>query len=58
MRQPIDRYDGVAQSFHWLVVLLVVAQYATKLLPGRVRVAEREATERVAPGDRPDDPCC
>ena len=28
-----DRYDGVAQSLHWLVLLLVVAQYATKLLP-------------------------
>lgn len=28
-----DRYDGVAQSFHWLVVLLVVAQYATKWVP-------------------------
>jgi len=30
MKQAVDRYDGVAQSFHWLVVLLVVAQYATK----------------------------
>ena len=34
MRRAGDRYDGVAQSFHWLVVLLVVAQYATKWLPG------------------------
>ena len=34
LRQAIDRDDAVAQSFHWLVVLLVVAQYATKWLPG------------------------
>lgn len=33
MRQPVDRYDGVAQFFHWLVVLLIVAQYTTKWLP-------------------------
>jgi cytochrome b561 len=33
MREGSDRYDGVAQSFHWLVVLLVIAQYATKWLP-------------------------
>ncbi len=33
MRQAVDRYDGVAQSFHWLVVLLVIAQYATKWPP-------------------------
>ena len=33
MSKSIDRYDGVAQSFHWVVVLLVVAQYATKWLP-------------------------
>ncbi len=33
MRSAVDRYDGVAQSFHWLVVLLVVAQFATKWLP-------------------------
>ena len=43
MRQAIDRYDGVAQSFHWLVVLLVVAQYATKWLPsGLVFLSERQ----------------
>lgn len=34
MSKPIERYDGVAQSFHWVVVLLVFAQYATKWLPG------------------------
>jgi cytochrome b561 len=33
MRPAVDRYDGVAQSFHWVVLLLVVAQYATKWLP-------------------------
>ena len=30
---PPARYDGVAQSFHWLVVLLVALQYASKWLP-------------------------
>lgn len=29
-----DRYDGVAKTFHWVVVVLVVVQYATKWLPG------------------------
>jgi len=33
MKQAVDRYDGVAYSFHCVVVLLVVAQYATKWLP-------------------------
>lgn len=33
MSPAAERYDGVAQSFHWVVVLLVVAQYATKWLP-------------------------
>ena len=33
MRIVADRYDGVAKSFHWLVVLLVVVQYATKWVP-------------------------
>ena len=28
-----SRYNGVAQSFHWLVVLAVIAQYATKWVP-------------------------
>ena len=32
-RADTQRYDGVAQSFHWLVVLLVIAQYATQWLP-------------------------
>lgn len=29
-----DSYDGVAKTFHWIVVVLVVLQYATKWLPG------------------------
>lgn len=33
VRAGADRCDGVAQSFHCLVVLLVVAQYATKWVP-------------------------
>ena len=33
MSPAAERYDGVAQSFHWVVVLLVVAQYTTKWLP-------------------------
>ncbi len=33
MRPAVDRYDGVAQSFHGLVLLLIVTQYATKWLP-------------------------
>ena len=28
-----ERYDAVQRSFHWLVVLLVMAQFATKWLP-------------------------
>ena len=28
----LRRYDPVAQTFHWLVVLLLLAQYATKLV--------------------------
>ena len=33
--QPVaspQRYDAVARTFHWLVVLLLVAQYVTKLI--------------------------
>ncbi len=30
---PVERYDGVAQAFHWTVMALVVLQYATKWLP-------------------------
>jgi len=29
-----ERYNGVAQAFHWTVLALVVVQYATKWLPG------------------------
>ena len=39
---PRDRYDGVAQSFHWLVVLAVVLQYATKWLPAGAPLSERQ----------------
>lgn len=43
MSNPIDRYDGVTQSFHWIVVLLVVAQYATKWLPnGFASLSEKQ----------------
>ena len=28
----VQRYDPVARAFHWLVVLLLVVQYATKLI--------------------------
>lgn len=43
LRQAIDRYDGVAQSFHWIIVLLVVAQYATKWLPdGFASLSEKQ----------------
>ena len=27
------RYGPVAQAFHWLVVVLLVAQYSTELVP-------------------------
>ncbi|RYY17804.1 MAG: cytochrome b [Alphaproteobacteria bacterium] len=37
------RYDGVAQAFHWTVVLLVVLQYATKWLsPGDLPFATKQ----------------
>lgn len=42
-RADTQRYDGVAQSFHWIVVLLVVAQYATKWLPdGFASLSEKQ----------------
>lgn len=42
-RADTQRYDGVAQSFHWLVLLLVVAQYATKWLPdGFASLSEKQ----------------
>lgn len=43
MSDTVDRYDGVAQSFHWAVVGLVVAQYATKWLPaGFASLSEKQ----------------
>lgn len=42
-RADTQRYDGVAQSFHWLVLLLVIAQYATKWLPdGFASLSEKQ----------------
>ena len=31
--QPEARYNGIARLFHWLVVLLVLMQFATKIVP-------------------------
>lgn len=43
MRAAVERYDGIAQSFHWVVVALVLAQYATKWLPpGLVAMTENQ----------------
>lgn len=37
------RYDGVAQAFHWVIVILVVLQYATKWLsPATLPFATRQ----------------
>ena len=32
-REQNRRYDAVAKTFHWLVAVLIVAQFATELIP-------------------------